>query len=72
MGSLFKGGTSEATNHAITELAESQASGSTVMAFALHVSPRMLAHYSHVRIQVKRTVLDSLSTKQAERVNSGG
>jgi len=59
-------------HHAITELAESQASDSTVMAIAGHVSPKMLAHYSHVRIQAKRTALESLSTKQAERVNSGG
>ncbi len=59
-------------HHAITELAESQASESTVMAIAGHVSPKMLAHYSHVRIQAKRTALDSLSTKQAERANSGG
>jgi len=58
-------------HHAITELAESQASDSTVMAIAGHVSPKMLAHYSHVRIQAKRTALDSLSTKQAERANSG-
>jgi integrase len=59
-------------HHAITELAESQASDSTVMAIAGHVSPKMLAHYSHVRIQAKRTALDSLSTKQAERASSGG
>src|SRR5208283_3786374 len=58
-------------HHAITELAESQASDSTVMATAGHVSPKMLAHYSHVRLQAKRTALDSLSTKQAERANSG-
>jgi hypothetical protein len=58
-------------HHAITELAESQASDSTVMAIAGHVSPKMLAHYSHVRIQAKRTALDSLSTKQRERANSG-
>jgi len=57
-------------HHAITELAESQASDSTVMAIAGHVSPKMLAHYSHVRIQAKRTALDSLSTKHAERDNS--
>ena len=29
------------------------------------------AHYSHVRIQAKRTAPDSLSTKQAERTNLG-
>lgn len=59
-------------HHAITELAESQASDSTVMAIAGHVSQKMLAHYSHVRLQAKRTALDSLSTKQAERAASGG
>ena len=59
-------------HHAITELAESQASDSTVMAIAGHVSPKMLAHYSHVRLQAKRTALDSLASKQAERANSGG
>lgn len=40
-------------HHAITELAESQASDSTVMAIAGHVSPKMLTHYSHVRLQAK-------------------
>jgi len=58
-------------HHAITELAESQASDSTVMAIAGHVSPKMLAHYSHVRLQAKRAALDALSTKQAARANSG-
>jgi len=38
-------------HHAITELAESQASDSTVMAIAGHVSQKMLQHYSHVRLQ---------------------
>ena len=58
-------------HHAIPELAESQASDSTVMAIAGHVSHKMLAHYSHMRLQAKRTALDSLSIKQAERDNSG-
>jgi integrase len=49
-------------HHAITELAESQASDSTVMSIAGHVSSKMLAHYSHVRIQAKRTALDALAT----------
>jgi hypothetical protein len=31
----------------------------------------MLAHYSHVRLQAKRSALDSLSTKQAERAKVG-
>ncbi len=48
-------------HHAITELAESLASDQTVMAIAGHVSQRMLAHYSHVRIEAKRKALDALS-----------
>jgi Phage integrase family len=59
-------------HHAITELAESQASESTVMAIAGHVSPKMLAHYSHVRLEAKRTALDALSLKRSERTHSGG
>jgi len=47
-------------HHAITELAESQASDSTVMSIAGHVSPKMLAHYSHVRLEAKRNALDAL------------
>jgi len=48
-------------HHAITELAESQASDQTIMAIAGHVSPRMLAHYSHVRLEAKRNALEALS-----------
>src|SRR5215475_6585090 len=48
-------------HHAITELAESQASDRTIMSIAGHVSQRMLAHYSHVRIEAKRKALDALS-----------
>ncbi len=47
-------------HHAITELAESQASDRTVMSIAGHVSQRMLAHYSHVRVEAKRKALDAL------------
>jgi len=57
-------------HHAITELAESQASDSTIMAIAGHVSPKMLQHYSHVRLQAKRTALDALSTRRADAFNS--
>jgi integrase len=53
-------------HHAITELAESQASDSTVMAIAGHVSAKMLQHYSHVRLQAKRTALDALSTRRTD------
>jgi integrase len=48
-------------HHAITELAESKASDQTIMAIAGHVSPRMLAHYSHVRLEAKRNALNALS-----------
>jgi hypothetical protein len=49
-------------HHAITELAESQASDRTIMSIAGHVSQRILAHYSHVRIEAKRKALDPLAT----------
>jgi len=48
-------------HHAITELAESQASDRTIMSIAGHVSQQMLAHYSHVRIEAKRKALDGLA-----------
>ena len=42
------------------------------MAIAGHVSPKMLAHYSHVRLQAKRTALDALSMTRPERAKSEG
>jgi integrase len=48
-------------HHAITELAESLASDQTIMAIAGHVSAKMLAHYSHVRLEATRMALDALS-----------
>ena len=48
-------------HHAITELAESQASDPTIMMIAGHVSSRMPAHYTHVRMDAKRKALDALS-----------
>lgn len=48
-------------HHAITELAESQANDSIIREIAGHVSPKMLAHYLHVRMDTKRKALDSLS-----------
>jgi hypothetical protein len=36
------------------------------MSIAGHVSPKMLAHYSHVRIQAKRTALDALATGRTD------
>jgi len=48
-------------HHAITELAESSTSEQTIMSIAGHVSARMLAHYSHVRLNAKRNALEGLS-----------
>jgi len=57
-------------HHAITELAESSASDQTIMAIAGHVSPKMLAHYSHVRLEAKRQALDALSKRVEGTVTS--
>ena len=54
-------------HHAITELAESQASEQTIMAIAGHVSRKMLAHYSHVRLEAKRKALDALTQRKKEQ-----
>ena len=59
-------------HHAITELAESQASDQTVMAIAGHVSPRMLAHYSHVRLEAKRNALEAISSRRSDQGEDGG
>jgi len=49
-------------HHAITELAEGQASDQTIRSIAGHVSLRMLEHYSHVRLDAKRKALGALSS----------
>jgi integrase len=54
-------------HHAITELAESQASEQTIMAIAGHVSPQMLEHYSHIRLEAKRRALEAISTNASAR-----
>jgi integrase len=54
-------------HHAITELAESQASDSTIMALAGHVSRKMLEHYSHVRQEAKREAVNVLSAKRPSK-----
>ena len=45
----------------ITKLAESQASEHTLMAIAGHVSRKMIEHYSHIRMEAKRTALDAIA-----------
>ena len=52
-------------HHAITELAESQTNDATIMSIAGHVSKKMLAHYSHIRLAAKRTALDGISSGSA-------
>jgi len=53
-------------HHAITELAESNASDQTVLSIAGHVSRKMLEHYSHVRMEAKRVALDALSSAKQQ------
>ena len=53
-------------HQAITELAESKASDQTIMGIAGHVSKKMLQHYSHVRMEAKRSALDALSMKPVQ------
>jgi integrase len=55
-------------HHAITELAESQASERTIMSVAGHVSRQMLEHYSHIRLDAKRRAVEGLS----QRGRTGG
>jgi len=63
--SPFQGYRFHDTRHqCITELAESKASDGTIMGIAGHVSKKMLAHYSHVRLEAKRNALDALSMSQ--------
>jgi integrase len=50
-------------HHAITELAEGQASEQTIRSIAGHVSQKMLEHYSHIRLDAKRTALEALSQR---------
>jgi integrase len=49
-------------HQAITEMAEAGVSDATLMAVSGHMSRRMLEHYSHVRMEAKRTVLDKLES----------
>jgi integrase len=44
----------------ITELSESGAGDQTIMDIAGHVSKQMLKHYSHIRMEAKRTALESI------------
>ena len=48
----------------VTQLAESGLSDQTIMSIAGHVSQRMLAHYSHIRMAAKRESVDILGGKR--------
>jgi integrase len=48
---------------AITKLAESGASDSTIMALAGHLSRAMLERYSHIRMHAKRQAMESMTLK---------
>jgi integrase len=47
---------------AITKLAESGASDSTIMAIAGHLDRSMMEHYSHIRGAAKRAAVDSIAS----------
>ena len=47
-------------HHCITRLAEAGVADQTLMAIAGHVSKSMLDHYSHVRLQARRSAVDAL------------
>ena len=55
-------------HHAITELAESDASDQTIMGIAGHVSLKMIAHYSHVRLEAKRRAVEALEGKRTPSI----
>ena len=58
---------------AITKLAETQASDSTIMSIAGHLSRKMLEHYSHIRLDAKRAALDAIAQQPTLTVfESGG
>jgi len=48
----------------ITDLAESGAGDQTIMDIAGHVSKQMLKHYSHIRMEAKRTALEAIVKKK--------
>jgi integrase len=53
----------------ITDLAESGAGDETIRDIAGHVSRQMLKHYSHIRMEAKRTALESIVAKKADSVH---
>jgi integrase len=56
----------------ITDLAESGAGDETIRDIAGHVSKQMLKHYSHIRMEAKRTALESIVAKKATGATEAG
>jgi integrase len=50
----------------ITEVAESGAGDETIMEIAGHVSSQMLARYSHIRMEAKRSALEDVQARREE------
>lgn len=55
----------------ITDLAESGGGDETIRNIAGHVSLRMLRHYSHIRMEAKRTALESIVVKPGRSKTRG-
>ena len=52
----------------VTDLAESGAGDETIRSIAGHVSPQMLKHYSHIRMEAKRKTLEAIVLTSAPPV----
>jgi integrase len=59
-----KGRLHDARHTFITELAESGVGDQTIMDLAGHVTPQMVKHYSHIRMQTKRDAVQQIWLKQ--------
>lgn len=57
---------------AATKLSEGQASEQTILAICGHISRRMLEHYSHTRMQAKRTALDAIAQEPDRAIFGAG
>jgi integrase len=62
----------DARHTLITELAESGAGDQTIMDIAGHVSRQMLARYSHIRMEAKRTALEVVGAKKSPTAVGAG
>ena len=54
-------------HHAITELGERGGSDRMIMSVAGYVTQEMLEHYSHIKLDAKRRLLESLETPPPEQ-----